>query len=139
MAGFFTTAFLSVQLLQPAPPVETQTRYVAVLVAPQEKTPGWIIQASTQTPEPKIELIPVGAVEIPEGKALQFWTKAKGWDAPVSLGLVKKGQSLEVAIDQLPPLEEDQLFELTLEDESGSPTGLPTGPIYSIGRGVITL
>lgn len=139
MAGFLTTVFLSVQLLQTAPQIETQTRYVAVLVAPQEKTPGWIIQANTQTPEPTIELIPVGTVEIPEGKALQFWTKAEGWDKPVSLGLVKKGQSLEVNIDELPPLEANQLFELTLEDETGSPTGLPTGPIYSIGRGVVTL
>ena len=39
-------------------------------------------------------------------------------------------------LDQLPPLEDNQLFELTLEDETGSATGLPTGPIEFIGRAV---
>lgn len=132
LAGFFTSVLLSVQLLQNTQPVETKTTYIAVLVEPQNKAPGWVIQAGQNQ---KIELIPLGAVQIPEGKALQFWTKAEGWDAPVSLGLVKQGQSLQVDIENLPPLEANQLFELTLEDENGSPTGKPTGPIYSIGRG----
>jgi anti-sigma-K factor RskA len=30
----------------------------------------------------------------------------------------------------------DQLFELTLEPRSGSPTGRPTGPVRYIGRAV---
>ncbi|CAN8140213.1 DNA-directed RNA polymerase sigma-70 factor [uncultured Thiomicrorhabdus sp.] len=132
LAGFFTSILLSVQLLQNTQSVETKTTYIAVLVEPQNKAPGWVIQAGQDN---KIELIPLGAVEIPEGKALQFWTKADGWNAPVSLGLVKKGQSLQINIEDLPPLQPNQLFELTLEDENGSATGKPTGPIYSIGRG----
>ncbi|WP_130536329.1 anti-sigma factor [Thiomicrorhabdus indica] len=133
LAGFLTSAVLSVQLMQYTSQAEPETRYVAVLVEPQDKSPGWVIQTSQSR---QIELIPLGAVEIPEGKALQFWTKAEGWDKPISLGLVKKGQPITVDIDQLPPLEANQLFELTIEDEAGSPTGLPTGPIYSIGRGL---
>lgn len=136
LAGVMAIALLSAQLMQTSAPVQQETRYVAVLVTPQDKSPGWIMQTRQQR---EIELIPLGAVEIPEGKALQFWTKAEGWDKPVSLGLVKKGQSITVPVDQLPPLEANQLFELTLENENGSPTGLPTGPIYSIGRGVLTL
>lgn len=136
LAGFITTLLLSVQLMQATAPIEPDTRYVAVLVTPQDKSPDWVIQTSQQR---EIELIPLGAVEIPEGKALQFWTKAEGWNKPVSLGLVKKGQPIKVSVDQLPPLEANQLFELTLENENGSPTGLPTGPIYSIGRGIVTL
>lgn len=136
LAGFITTILLGVQLMQTTPPTELETRYVAVLVTPQDKSPDWIIQTSQQR---EIELIPLGAVEIPKGKALQFWTKAEGWNKPVSLGLVKKGQPIKVSVDQLPPLEANQLFELTLENENGSPTGLPTGPIYSIGRGIVTL
>ncbi|MBZ0332863.1 anti-sigma factor domain-containing protein [Marinobacter sp. AL4B] len=110
--------------------------FIAVLVAPEDRTPSWVIQASHAS---QIQLVPLAAIDIPDGKALQFWTKAEGWEAPVSLGLVRKGEPLKVAIDQLPPLIEDQLFEFTVEQASGSPTGKPTGPIQSIGRTVIML
>ncbi|WP_417697901.1 anti-sigma factor domain-containing protein [Psychromonas sp.] len=119
--------------LQTLQPVLSEPTYIAVLVQPEDKTPGWVIQTSHSN---QMQLVPLGAVEIPAGKALQFWTKAEGWDAPVSLGLVKKGETLKVDINKLPPLTENQLFELTLEQETGSPTGKPTGPITSIGRGI---
>ncbi|MNO07356.1 Anti-sigma-K factor rskA [compost metagenome] len=57
----------------------------------------------------------------------------------MSLGLVKPGQRLQVPLDQLPPLTPNQLFELTLENPGGSPTGKPTGPIQFIGRAVKVL
>jgi len=107
--------------------------YVVVLVAPQDKAPGWVIQASNSQ---EIQLIPLGAFEVPEDKALEFWTKADGWQGPVSLGLVKPGQTLSVPLDKLPPLQPNQLFELTLEGAKGSPIGKPTGPIQFIGRAV---
>ncbi|MBN2865452.1 MAG: anti-sigma factor [Thiotrichales bacterium] len=134
-ACFLASVILGVKV-QLAPEAAGETVYMAVLVAPQDKSPGWVIQASESN---KIQLTPLGAVQIPEGKALQFWTKADGWNAPVSLGLVKKGETLTVNLDSLPPLEENQLFELTVEEETGSPTGKPTGPIQSIGRAVLTL
>ena len=80
--------------------------------------------------------------------SLPFWRGAAGlglaaavvmgdeWQAPVSLGLVEPGQPIRMRLDQLPPLEDNQLFELTLEDKTGSATGLPTGPIEFIGRAV---
>jgi anti-sigma-K factor RskA len=52
------------------------------------------------------------------------------------LGLVQPGQRVEVPLDKLPPLENNQLFELTLEPRNGSTTGKPTGPIQFIGRAV---
>ena len=119
--------------LQTFEPTLSEPTYIAVLVAPEDKTPGWVIQTSHTN---QMQLVPLGAVEIPKGKALQFWTKADGWDAPVSLGLVKSGETLNLDINKLPPLAENQLFELTLEQETGSPTGRPTGPITSIGRGI---
>ena len=91
------------------------------------------MQASSRQ---EIELIPLGTFEVPKGKALEFWTKADEWQAPVSLGLVDPGQPIRLRLDELPPLEDNQLFELTLEDETGSATGLPTGPIELIGRAV---
>ncbi|MBD9482567.1 anti-sigma factor [Pseudomonas sp. PDM14] len=110
-----------------------QPSYLVVLVAPQDKAPGWVVQASGQQ---DIQLIPLGMTEVPADMALQFWTKADSWQGPVSLGLVKPGQTLQVPLDSLPPLEADQLFELTLERSTGSPTGKPTGPIQFIGRAV---
>lgn len=111
----------------------TAPQYLVVLAAPQSQTPGWLVRASTQD---MVELVPLITVQVPPGQTLQFWTKADDWKAPVSLGLVQPGQSLRVPLEQLPPLQANQLFELTLEQEGGSPTGLPTGPIQFIGRTV---
>ena len=55
------------------------------------------------------------------------------------LGLVTPGQTLQVPLDKLPPLEPNQLFELTLEPANGSPLDRPTGPIQFIGRAVKVL
>ncbi|KTT60077.1 RNA polymerase subunit sigma-70 [Pseudomonas oryzihabitans] len=116
-------------------PVPTPT-YLVVLAAPGDKTPGWVVQtASAQA----LQLIPLGRETVPSGKTLQFWTKADAWQGPVSLGLVEPGRSLQVPLDHLPPLEANQLFELTLENQGGSPTGRPTGPIQFIGRAVKVL
>ena len=129
-AGLTATLLLGALLLTQA---TVKPTYLVVLVAPQDKAPGWVIQASNRQ---EIQLIPLGVAEVPADKALEFWTKAEGWQGPVSLGLVKPGQTLSVPLDKLPPLEPNQLFELTLENPNGSPIGKPTGPIQFIGRAV---
>lgn len=134
-AGLAATLVLGSMLLTRTTPLPV-TSYLVVLVAPQSQAPGWVIQASSPR---EIQLIPLGVAQVPADKALQFWTKAEGWQAPVSLGLVKPGQRLQVPLDQLPPLTPNQLFELTLENPGGSPTGKPTGPIQFIGRAVKVL
>ena len=115
------------------PPQTVAPRFLVVLVAPQDKAPGWVVQASDSR---SVSLIPLATVEVPADKALEFWTKAEGWNAPVSLGLVKPGQRIQVPLDKLPALQPNQLFELTLEPPTGSPTGRPTGPVQFIGRAV---
>jgi anti-sigma-K factor RskA len=102
-------------------------------VAPQEKGPGWVIQA---TETRAVSLIPLGVLEVPKDKSLQFWTKADDWKGPVSLGLVKPGQQVKVPLNALPDLKANQLFELTLEPANGSPLDRPTGPVQFIGRAV---
>lgn len=114
-------------------PPEGAPRFVVVLVAPQDKAPGWVIQASARQ---EVSLIPLGAFEVPPDKALEFWTKADDWKGPVSLGLIRPGQRVQIPLDKLPPLQPNQLFELTLEPKTGSPIGKPTGPIQFIGRAV---
>jgi anti-sigma-K factor RskA len=131
-AGLMATLLLGALLLN-RPATEKPTTYLVVLVAPQNQAPGWVIQANNPA---EIQLIPLSVSQVPADKALQFWTKADGWQGPVSLGLVKPGQSLSIPLDKLPPLQPNQLFELTLENPNGSPTGKPTGPIQFIGRAV---
>ena len=115
-------------LFAPAAP-----QFMVVLVAPNGTAPGWVVQTAGPN---TLRLVPLGTTVVPEQRSLQFWTKADDWNAPVSLGLVRPGQPLEVRIDQLPPLVPNQLFEITLEPYNGSPTGRPTGPILYIGRSV---
>ena len=129
-AGLAASVVLAFTLLTTPPPA---TQFVVVLVAPSSQAPGWVVQTSDSR---TIELLPLGKDALPEGMALQFWTKGPQWGAPVSLGLVKPGEPYRVPLQSLPPLEADQLFGLTLEKAGGSPTGLPTGPVKFIGRAV---
>ena len=132
-SGFATAAFMGVvvisKIAQPPEP-----GYMVVLVGPQDKAPGWVVQASSNRQQAR--LIPLGKMEVPGDKSLQFWTKGDDWKGPVSLGLVKPGQSLQIPLDKLPPLQPNQLFEITLEPSNGSPIDRPTGPILFIGRAV---
>lgn len=126
-------AVLSAVLLNQLPAGPAPAQYMVVLVAPGGNAPGWLVRAGNNR---QLSLVPLGTGEVPQGKSLQFWTKADSWSAPVSLGLVPPGKPMQVSLEKLPPLESNQLFELTLEPLEGSPTGRPTGPIQYIGRAV---
>lgn len=130
-SGFAAAAVLvAVMIMRPTAPL-SGPNFMVVLVEPQERTPGWIVQASA---DKQLTLTPLRPVSVPGQKSLQFWTKGEGWDKPVSLGLVEPGKTVKLALDKLPPLQANQLFEITLEPENGSPTGRPTGPILFIGK-----
>ena len=106
---------------------------MVVLVAPDNQDAGWVVQASA---DGSLALVPLKNTAVPEGRSLQFWTKADDWQGPRSLGLVQPGRTTVVPLDKLPPLQPNQLFELTLEPPNGSPLDRPTGPIQFIGRAV---
>ncbi|WP_027864107.1 anti-sigma factor [Massilia alkalitolerans] len=130
-AGFAAAIAMAVVTLQPPQPAAP--RYMVVLAAPQDMAPGWVLQSSD---EGSLRLVPLRPTEVPPSRALQLWTKADGWAGPVSLGLVEPGKAVEVPLGKLPPLQPNQLFEITLEPPAGSPIGRPTGPILFIGRAV---
>ena len=134
--GFAAAAVLAAVLVTRMGALPGAPQYMVVLVAPQDKAPGWVIQASSPR---QLSLIPLGQAVVPVEKSLQFWTKGDSWSGPVSLGLVKPGQTVQIPLDKLPPLQPNQLFELTLEPVNGSPTNRPTGPIQFIGRAVKVL
>lgn len=113
-------------------PVATP-RYMVVLAAPNNMAPGWIVQVDTKG---ALKLAPLAATSVAPDKSLQLWTKGDGWKGPVSLGLVQPGKAADISLAKLPPLQANQLFEITLEPKSGSPIGRPTGPILYIGRAV---
>jgi anti-sigma-K factor RskA len=113
-------------------PTAAPERYLAVLQNDQ-KTAGWIVEVEARG---SVRLVPLAATPVPPQRALQFWTKAPSATAPTSLGLVPGDRPTEIPAARLPALEPDTLFELTLEPETGSPTGRPTGPILFVGRAV---
>ena len=87
----------------------------------------------------RAELVPIAPVAVPAGRVLQVWTL---WDrarGPVSVGLTPAPHRLALGLDALPRAVPDQLFEITLEPEGGSPTGRPTGPILMKGLAARTL
>ncbi|MEW7850821.1 anti-sigma factor [Massilia aurea] len=131
--GFAAAAVMAVVVGIRVVEVE-QPRYMVVLAAPQNAAPGWVLK---MTGESTLRLEPLVATAVPAQRALQLWTKADDWSGPVSLGLVKPGESVEVRLDKLPKVVPNQLFEITLEPEAGSPIGKPTGPILFIGRAVV--
>jgi len=109
-------------------------RYLAVLQSPDSLTAGWVVEVQASGRLRLVPIAPIGV--IPAGRSMQFWTKAPGAAAPTSLGLVRAGRTLELTVTHLPGVTAQQLFELTLEPEDGSPVGRPTGPILYVGRTV---
>lgn len=81
-----------------------------------------------------VRVTPLMPVASGEAKVFEVWTKPDPDGPPVSLGVLERAVRARLAGPDLPRPAEDQLFEITLEPEGGSPTGLPTGPI--IGKGL---
>jgi anti-sigma-K factor RskA len=109
-------------------------RYLAVLQSPDKQATGWVVEVQTGR---SVRLVPVAeGARVPAGRSLQFWTKPQGAAGPTSLGLVRAGQTLELPVSRLPAVGPQQLFEITLEPEGGSPIDRPTGPILFVGSTV---
>ncbi|MCZ7468676.1 anti-sigma factor [Agrobacterium sp. O3.4] len=70
---------------------------------------------------------------IPGDKTIQVWTLPSREMGPVSLGLIEGARSARLDSPVLPSPRNDQLYEITLEQTGGSPTGRPTGPILAKG------
>lgn len=130
--GFAAAAIMAVVVGGRLVEVE-KPRYMVVLAAPQNAGPGWVLELVA---DDTLRLKPLVNTAVPADRALQLWTKADDWEGPVSLGLVKPGESVEVKLANLPKVVPNQLFEITLEPAAGSPIGRPTGPILYIGRAV---
>ncbi len=70
---------------------------------------------------------------VPEDKTMQVWTLPSREMGPMSLGLLEDAHSARLSGSALPRPQDAQLYEITLEQAGGSPTGRPTGPILAKG------
>jgi anti-sigma-K factor RskA len=70
---------------------------------------------------------------VPRDKTIQVWTLPSREMGPISLGLIDGVRSARLDGPALPTPRNDQLYEITLEQAGGSPTGRPTGPILAKG------
>ncbi|MGE7370650.1 anti-sigma factor [Neorhizobium sp. NPDC001467] len=70
---------------------------------------------------------------VPEDKTMQVWTLPSREMGPMSLGLLEDRHSARLSGSSLPKPQDTQLYEITLEQAGGSPTGRPTGPILAKG------
>lgn len=130
-ASIVLAVLLGVHTLLPQAPAPE--RYLALLQGPDRST-GWVVEVIAGQ---RLRLLPVAPTQpAPAGKAYQFWTKPEGAQAPTSLGLVNPQAPTDLPAALLPALGPQQLFELTLEADTGSPTGLPTGPVLFLGKTV---
>lgn len=107
----------------------------------QEPTVIAVLMNDAQQPVALIEdfggveanVVPLVDFEPPEGRVIQVWTKYSEERGPVSVGLLPTGSETRLTPVELPRPVEGQLYEFTLEQAGGSPTGLPTGPVLGVG------
>lgn len=119
-------------LRQDSRPPAGGTRYLALLQSPDRLLTGWIVEVQSGGTVRLVPMVPT--TPVPADRVLQFWTKPKDAASPTSLGVVRAGQTFELPVSRLPAVGEQQLFEITLEPEGGSPIDRPTGPILFVGR-----
>jgi anti-sigma-K factor RskA len=87
----------------------------------------------------RVVLVPITSINVPPGRALEVWTLPSRERGPVSVGLMNQARTLNLSLKDLPAPGPDQLFEITLEPATGSPTGRPTGPVLFKGNTALAL
>jgi anti-sigma-K factor RskA len=105
--------------------------YVAILVNDTTHEVGAVVNTFANG---RVELVPLKAIDVPAGRTLQVWTL---WDravGPKSVGIMARARTVPLNLESLPAPAANQLFEITLEPEGGSPIGRPTGPILFKGN-----
>lgn len=108
-------------------------RYLAVLQGSSDKRPDWLVEVGAND---TVRLTPLAHPLVGPRQALELWTKPEGASGPVSLGLVSANQRTIIPAPRLPSFGANQFFAISLEPESGSPTGSPTGPVLATGESV---
>lgn len=122
----FGVGFFGGQVVRPGQP---QPLVVAVLVG-DDSAPGAIVEAFA---DDSVRIVPLEALVAPPNSTLEMWTLPDAETGPVSLGTFQEARELVLGGPDLPSPQPEQLYEITVEPEGGSPTGRPTGPILLKG------
>jgi anti-sigma-K factor RskA len=80
-----------------------------------------------------VRIVFLAEPEAAPGAVYQVWTKPDPDGPPVSLGVLEEADGARLRAPDLPAPAPAQLYEITVEPPGGSPTGLPTGPIFGVG------
>jgi anti-sigma-K factor RskA len=83
----------------------------------------------------RARITPLIEFDVPEDRVMQVWTLPSQEMGPMSLGLLDDSETTILEDFELPTPQDNQLYEITIEQEGGSPTGRPTGEILVKGFG----
>lgn len=136
LAGSFAALLLAAGLGYFMREAYRQPTLIAVLMTPDGAQPAAVVNAFA---DGRAELVPLSNIDVPPGKAIEIWTL---WDravGPRSIGLIQRAGRTSLKLEGLPKPQPGQIFEMTLEDSGGSPTGRPTGPILNKGEATTAL
>jgi anti-sigma-K factor RskA len=107
----------------------TQPVYVAVLQTGEGRAQAVVNAYADGT----VTLVPIETIGVPQGRILEVWTLQSREQGPVSIGRMDQARTLKLDLKQLRRPDAGHLFEITVEQPGGSPTGRPTGPVLSKG------
>ena len=106
---------------------------VVVVLSDDNDVPGAFVEAYGND---AVRIVPLVDFDVPQGKTLEVWTLYDQAVGPVSLGTFQSASEVTLLGPDLPTPKAQQLYEVTLEDAPGSPTGRPTGPILAKGLAI---
>lgn len=110
-------------------PVPEPPSFVAILRAPQQERAAWVATGNRG----RLLVHTVAASTAPNDRAFELWAIAPGTTTPRSLGLIPADGRFELGT--LPAaLRDGGTLAISIEPKTGSPTGLPTGPVVFTGE-----
>lgn len=129
LAGAVAALLLAAGLGFFAVKASRQPVLIAVLMTDASQ-PGAVLRTFA---DGRAELTPLGDMQVPHNHSIQVWTFPDPTGAPVSVGIFHAARTVRLDLAHLPQLHSDQLFALSVEPLSGSPTGQPSGPVVMKG------
>jgi anti-sigma-K factor RskA len=135
LAGALATIALAVGVGLLADRAARSPVLVAVLLTDANQPAGVInAYASGQA-----ELVPFSSMQVPAGHAFEVWAIRGPNQNPISVGVVTEARALRLNLQGVPSLRPDETFAISVEPPTGSPTGLPTGPVLMKGTTITAL
>jgi len=129
LAGAAAALLLAAGLGYFAQKASRQPVLVAVLMS-ETNQPGAVLRTFA---DGRAELTPLGDMQIPHNHSIQVWTFPDPAGAPVSVGVIQTARTVLLNLRNVPQPHSNQLFAISVEPLTGSPTGQPTGPVVMKG------